>query len=283
MTPELKRCIFCQLPRKMTSEHVWGEWTKVYVARNSNKHTHANVFVPNPGRPDPADVRTRAGDHLDSQVRIVCAECNSGWMGGIQESAKPYLIPLFDGEACDFHERAQHVVSAWTAMATMTSEHLSMDKKRIAIPQSDRDWMMNRQCAPQSWGIWIGRYERQSWPTQWVKATFPIADVDNIADIKPDQIPDANLQTTSFTIGQLFVFVMSCQFPEIAGLWDWRTAPTALTRLKRIWPISTKEIRWPPDSFGDKDAEAFATAVIRYYDDLAVRKGFATLPTLSKK
>ena len=275
MSSNLKRCIFCQLPKKMTSEHVWGDWTKDYVKRTSNKHNHANVFVPNPGQPNPADIRTRAGDPLDSQVRIVCAKCNSGWMSEIQEAAKPHLIPLFDGETCVVHERAQQVIAAWIAMATMTGEHLSMDKKRIAIPQFDRDWIMNRQSAPRDWGIWLGRYERQTWPTQWVKATFPIADVDDIKDVKLDDVTRANLQTTSFAIGQLFVFVMSCEFPEVARLWDWRTAPTALARLKKIWPLSKNEIRWPPPSFGDREAQAFAMAVITYYENLAIRKGFA--------
>jgi hypothetical protein len=134
---------------------------------------------------------------------------------------------------------------------------------------------MNRQSAPRDWGIWIGRYERQTWPTQWVKATFPIADVGDIEDIKPDDVTRANLQTTSFAIGRLFVFVISCEFPEVARFWDWRTTPTALTRLKKIWPLCTNEIQWPSAGFSDREAEAFAMAVITYYEDLAIRKGFA--------
>jgi len=108
-----------------------------------------------------------------------------------------------------------------------------------------------------------------------VKATFPILDVEDIRDVKATDARRANLQTTAFTLGQLFVFAMSCEFPEIATLWDWRTAVGARVNLRRIWPAPVSEIKWPPPSFGDARAKAFASAVIRYYEDLAIRTGYA--------
>lgn len=275
MSSEPKLCMFCQLPKKMTDEHVWGEWVKEHLERTANKHTHANIFSPEPGKLEPVDVRIRAGDHIDSTVRTVCEDCNSGWLSGIQAVAKPFLIPLFNGESCVLDSRSVHVLSAWIAMATMTGEHFSREGRRIAITQSDRDWLMNRQSAPAGWAIWIGHYERESCPTQWVKATFPILDVEDIRDVKATDARRANLQTTAFTLGQLFVFAMSCEFPEIATLWDWRTAVGARVNLRRIWPAPVSEIKWPPPSFGDARAKAFASAVIRYYEDLAIRTGYA--------
>jgi hypothetical protein len=43
-------------------------------------------------RPDLA-----ARDPLSSQVRVVCGPCNSGWMSQLQNQAKPFLTPLFEG------------------------------------------------------------------------------------------------------------------------------------------------------------------------------------------
>src|SRR5258708_31591639 len=141
-------CVFCGLARKMTSEHVWGEWTKGYVERTANKHNHANVFVPRPSEPEPPKVRIRAGDHLDAQVRIVCSECNSGWLSQIQNAAKPLLIPLFEGSSCTLNQNSQELVATWIAMATMTGEYLSNDRQRIAIPQSDRTWLKGTGRSP---------------------------------------------------------------------------------------------------------------------------------------
>ena len=274
MSGTAKRCIFCQLPKKMTNEHIWGDWTKDYVERTSNKHDHAQVYVPKPCEPEPADIRIRAGDPLNSQVHVVCADCNSGWMSRIQKAAKPILVPLFDGKACTLSESDQVIISAWIAMATMTSEYLSRDKRRIAVTQTDRKWLMDCQSAPSGWCIWIGRYKRQNWPTQWVKASFPVLNTDDLPDVVSDDDRRPTLQTTAFTIGQLFAFSMSSHFPEIPPGWDWRTAPRARDLLRRIWPPTGWAIKWPPNSLTDTDGQSFGQAVIKYFDDLAVRKGY---------
>jgi hypothetical protein len=274
MSDEPKTCIFCELAKKMTSEHVWGEWTKGYVERTANKHNHANVFVPRPGEPERPDVRIRAGDHLDAQVRIVCADCNSQWMSRIQQEAKPALISLFNGEQCTIDQTEQQQVATWCAMATMTGEYLSQDRARIVIPQSDRTWLMDHQTPPPDWCIWIGRYERQDNPTQWVKASIPVLNTDELPETISDHDRRPTLQTTAFTVGQLFVFSISCHFAEIPRGWDWRTAPAARTLLKQIWPLTHQTIEWPPASMTDVDAHSFATSMIRYFDDLARRKGY---------
>ncbi len=155
----LKSCIFCQRPRKMSAEHIWGNWTKDVVARTSNKHDSAYVTVMKPGEPQPPQVRTRAGDPLDATVPIVCEECNSGWMSEIQNRAKPHLTPLFRGEVCQVDRIAQSAIAAWIAMASTTGEYSTKFPGRIAVQQGDRDWLMKTQTAPKNWRIWIGRHQ----------------------------------------------------------------------------------------------------------------------------
>jgi hypothetical protein len=142
----------------MTDEHVWGDWVTSVVPRTMNKHNHANVFVPRPGEPEPADVRIRAGDPLSSQVTVVCGECNSGWLSQIQNSAKPFLVPLFEGAEHTISADAQAKIATWIAMATMTGEFMSRDPRRVAISQVDRSWLKDETTVPSNWCIWIGRY-----------------------------------------------------------------------------------------------------------------------------
>ena len=85
------------------------------VQRTANKHNHANVFVPRPGEPEPANVRIRAGDDLDAQVQIVCSECNSGWLSQIQNAAKASLIPLFEGNRRTLDQDSQKFVATWVS------------------------------------------------------------------------------------------------------------------------------------------------------------------------
>ncbi len=218
-------------------------------------------------------MRVRAGDHLGAQVSVVCADCNSGWLSQIQNAAKPILISLFDGSAITLGETDQTLVATWAAMATMTGEYLSNDLKRVAIPQSDRTWLMDKRTPPPGWCIWVGHYPRQQNATQWVKASFPVIN----ADILPDSISDADLaptlQTTAFSVGVLYVFAMSSHFSEIPRGWDWRTAPAARKLLKPIWPANPYGLGWPSGPMSDEDAKSFSAAVVRYFEDHALGTG----------
>jgi hypothetical protein len=34
-----KKCIFCQLPKRMSDEHIWGDWLKAYIPPRLKKHS----------------------------------------------------------------------------------------------------------------------------------------------------------------------------------------------------------------------------------------------------
>lgn len=274
MAMDRKRCIFCQHIRKMTDEHIWGEWIQAYVPATSNKHDLSNVRMKKPGEPAAVQIRMRAGDSLNARVRVVCGACNSGWMSQIQERAKPFLIPLFDGTPCTIETSAQAILSSWIAMATMTGEYISRDDKKVAVSQADRDWLTKTQTAPAGWRIWIGRYERGPRRGQWSHASHYLSEAENLCDIIPvdDRLP--NTQTTAFQIGKLFVLAMSSAFPEIPKGWNWRNAKRARSCLEQIWPETGGAIFWPPPVMTDNDAEAFSTAFARFHEELALRLGY---------
>jgi hypothetical protein len=182
--------------------------------------------------------------------------------------------PRFEGGTITLDQNAQQLVATWVAMSTMTGEHLSQDLRRLAIPQSDRTWLLERRTPPPGWSIWIGHYPRQENPTKWVKASFPVVNADKLPDIITDEDLAPTMQTTVFSVGNLFAFAMSCHFPEIPLGWDWRTAPTARELLKRVWPISSAAVDWPASPMSDDDARSFSAAVVSYYEDFAKRKGF---------
>lgn len=100
-------------------------------------------------------------------------------------------------------------------MATMTGEYLSNDRQRIAIPQSDRTWLKEHGTPPAGWAIWIGHYPRQQNPTQWVKASFPVINADELPEILSDYDRTPTLQTTAFSVSDFYAFAMSSHFPEI--------------------------------------------------------------------
>jgi hypothetical protein len=45
-----KLCIFCQQPKPMSREHIWGDWLKAHVPIRQNKHHFQVKRINQPGR-----------------------------------------------------------------------------------------------------------------------------------------------------------------------------------------------------------------------------------------
>jgi hypothetical protein len=273
MVEQLKRCIFCGSDDKLTSEHIYGEWLKAYVPRTHNKHEFQHIKSGSPGIHEFADKKIKAGDPVNSQVRVVCGSCNSGWMSGLQNRAIPFLTPLVRREFSELNIAAQTAIAAWAAMATMTSEFLAREPQTIVIPQHERTWLKQNLTPPTNWRIWIGRYNRETWGGQWVRSTLHIGSKKDIEKWLTDDLRAPNVQTTTFVVGELYISVLSGPFQPLIDIWDWRTARRARARLVQIWPIKYLAIFWPPPSIPDADAESFATAFERWSADVARRTG----------
>lgn len=274
MSDDNKSCIFCGAVGKLTNEHIWGDWTRNYVPRTQNKHEFRSIVAKTPTSETAEPVRIRAGDPLNSQVKVVCKPCNNGWLSQIQEKAKPYLIPLVEGRGAFLGRQAQRQIATWATMATMTGEYLSRDPQNISVPQSERSKFMQTSRPPRNWRIWIGKYEREKWAGQWLHNSFPIYSTSEIAEVSASSVRRPNHQTTSFVIGKLFVHVFSGHFRSIIMRWDWQNAPSALAALREVWPIEESVVRWPAITMTDRDAHDFSMAFIRRSAEIASKAGY---------
>jgi hypothetical protein len=253
----------------MSYEHVWGQWILPYVRADMKKHHFYAERINRPGEPNTASATLRAGDPMRSKARVVCKTCNNGWMSLIQERAKPIMIPLIEGKPTALSHHAQTIVATWCAMATMTSEFLDKDlvPSTIAVSQDDREFLWKEGVPPpERWRIWITRYQRHKWVGRWFHSVVPILDAKDVPSSALTDYPSPNTQKTTFTVGDLYVHVMSTSGnPDIVSRWVWpiRSRPGML--LIGIWPIKESIITWPPESLTDSDADFVATA-----HDLAV-------------
>jgi hypothetical protein len=117
----------------MSREHIWGDWLKHHVAVNLPKHSLGTLIVNAPGTRYVSTVHIRAGDPLRSRLHVVCETCNNTWLSAIQETAKPVLIPMFDGKTCVLGHEKQQRLATWISMATMTAEFLLHEKTQISV------------------------------------------------------------------------------------------------------------------------------------------------------
>jgi hypothetical protein len=255
----------------MSNEHVWGKWLRPYVRADMKKHHSYAERIHRPGEPNTASTALRAGDPVhNSKVRVVCKECNSGWLSVIQERAKPILIPIIQGKPATLGAEAQQIVSNWCAMATMTGEFLDKEPivGNIAVSQAEREWLWKHGTPPsEGWRIWIATYQRYKWPGRWVHLVVPVLEAKDVPSSALADYPPPNTQTTTFVIGELYVHVMSTSGnPDIVSRWVWPAASRPGRLLIQIWPARESIVAWPSESLTDGDADFIATAYDRVID-----------------
>jgi hypothetical protein len=248
-----RRCIFCDEHAKLTKEHLWSKWTRQLVQRDSLKHEYA-IQVFNIDGID-RTVKTIAGDARSRGLRAVCEKCNSGWMGSIEEWAKPSLVPLIKGTGAFLNRDNQRAIATWIAMKAMVGEYFDLTK--VAIPLSERQFMRDNRCAPDAnWKIWIGNYERTKWLGQYAHGAMGIAPSVRAKDRKPE-IP--NTQVTTFVIGKLYAHVFSSEIARLVSRFS--LCQRAIGKLAGVWPLQEDFIAWPTNAMDDADADAMASAI----------------------
>jgi hypothetical protein len=256
----------------MTREHIWGDWLKAFVRRDTNKHHFHAQRIHRPGAAPTSTTTLKAGDPINSKVRVVCGTCNNTWLSQLQEKAKPLLIPLIRGDRAALGQNGQERLAAWCAMATMTAEYIDPDPHSIAVPQSERDWLMNHRTAPDGWPVWVGHYKRHKWVPRWAHFTFPMLDAEDMPKPGDTEPPLPNTQVTTFTVGQLYVHVVSSAYPGTFAKWYWGLgpAPAAGSFLAQIHPHKESIIARPPMSLTDRSAGDIAGVFKRYTDAISL-------------
>jgi len=257
MTHTKRTCIFYQPGcNRVSKEDVWPTWLSEYVPRDLKRHTSVRALV----HEEHSDVEReeRDGDPRSRRVKWVCRKCNNGWMSDLQKLAKPILLPLIQGESFLLTPKQQKIVAAWCTMSVMTSDFFQPDRQ--AISQQDRDYFRaNLLPPPDTWKIWIGRYERQKWVGNWVKNALPIPCEEDPVQFTADGFPRPNTQTTTLVFGQLYVHVFSCPHPGIVAKVS--ASSKGIEKVAQIWPVREHFIAWPTNSLLDREADRIAGAI----------------------
>jgi hypothetical protein len=253
-------CIFCG-QSGLTKEHVWPDWLKNYIPKDMREHTSLSVTV-HPTHSDPQR-KKRSGDLRSRRLRIVCKACNNGWMGKLQEKAKPYLLPLINEEITVLDERGQAVVAAWITMFSMVAEHF--DPRKVSTSSQQHHDFRENQKPPANWKIWIGDYERGDWGGHLVHFVLPISSEHHVPVVMDNGVPRPNTQAMTFTVGRLYVTICG----SVTDIFeDWKL--NRIDLLTQIWPFRRNLVAWPPTvTMNDRDADQIAGAFQRQSDEVA--------------
>jgi hypothetical protein len=209
-------CIFCHKPG-LTYEHVWPDWLKKYVPKNMTDHTSLSVTI-----------------HQTYRNAIGHSETYSKPERPLMQQRR---LSSLHGSRC----------SPWSP-STLTFAKPRLQKSNAAA------FGKIERC-PANWKIWIGDYQRGNWAGHLVHFALPISSEHHVPEIMDNGLPRPNTQTMTFTVGRLYVHVVS----SVTDIFkDWLLNRTDL--MAQIWPIEQNIIMWPRTTMIDRDADQIAAA-----------------------
>lgn len=243
-TPFLKgqrRCIFCG-NTPVTREHMWADWLRDYIPREMQYHTAR--FARLGLEAEQVSYKKQTGDPHSRRIPCVCAKCNNEWMSGLQEDAKPFLVPMLQNKPVALHKLTKTMLATWVTMTTMVAEY--ENQAMVAIPQSDRTKFFETQHPLPHWRIWIGSHRRQNVP-MFHHNVLPFTTEEELKRLPPGAETDAaNTQTTTICLGKYLVIHVMSSVIARSIVRRWKLPRQIRDGMTQIWPIRpTKNDRWP--------------------------------------
>jgi hypothetical protein len=244
----VKDCIFCGA-KGGSKEHIIADWLKNFIPKTNLNYESLKGTVHTTHTDE--KLKTRGGDFYSRTVRCVCDACNNGWMAKIQDEVKPIVTQMLKGDL-DLTDEQQAVLAKWIAMAVICSEYDHPDM--VTVTQQQREMLYKSGIVPDGFRIWIGNFNRVSWPAHWVHHPVAI-----------EKMP-LNTQTTTYTVGQIFIHVMSSSTYDVN---KWKFKSDKSTGIRQLWPITESPFNWSSKhTLEDANADAIANDLFAYVKSL---------------
>lgn len=227
-----KKCIFCQ-GTGMSKEHFWPDWLRNHIYTSINDK-HTSEFHISEGKNPSVLTRKdeRSGHLITKKFRVVCVECNTGWMSKLEEKMKPIILDIINSKTVSLDKTKLEELSRWIVMKVIVAEQ--SEENTQVTPEMDRIHFYRDIKIPDYFRIYIGKhttphnsaYLRHS-VTLALSKTGPITALNGMK---------RNTQTVSFLLGPIFIYVIACR-EEGCKVWRY----FKLNQLKCIFP-NTKNI-----------------------------------------
>jgi hypothetical protein len=269
------KCIFCEggaVPgNPMTGEHLWSDWMdRARLLPRGGEYFEFKTTVRRlTGETLDVFRRTRQGTANKKKIKVVCHNCNSGWMGTLEGNVQPYLTPLIKGTAITLDAKARQTISEWVFMKALVAEHnYYLDRPADPIfDQSVRTTFMDSRAIPQGVRMWIAMQNSAKWITGFHRFASGLGFT---TTLPPPPIPATrtkNVQSVTWGIGRLLIYVSAATDLNVFGHFELdRTTP-----LSELWPLTPSDITWPPRFFvTDPFIDDLASALERFIKSDAV-------------
>lgn len=247
-----RKCIFYGKEGDLSKEHLWPDWIgKVFPKHKRQKHSRgAQTFINKKVLRD--DVNERSGAVITLKNRVVCQDCNNGWMSVVESETKSILLKMINGPKCKLSQAELEKLSFWITLKIVTAEHADKKEKLLVTPFEERHAMMVERKIPPHFNIYVGGHstgQNSAWLRHsWTMAFSPEGPIPALAG------RERNSQAISFIIGPIFIYVLQARLLGFVPEQHFKFG-----KLKRIWPSKMHFLKWP-----QKRLKRIETDIIAY-------------------
>jgi hypothetical protein len=236
MTKGQRSCIFCGNIAN-SHEHLLPEWLQSILPSDEPAIHYREV----------GGVKTSwEKKPFTETTRIVCHECNTGWMGRLEEFAKPILTPAVARTElpCQFDLREQWIAAQWAVKTCFVFQ--SLGPKLLAPSIHPFLLRLNGRPPPQV-TVFIGSHHRAlKDPPSSVYIQKPLALVSRGND---KSVPDFGY-LAFLAVGGVSFLVVGHRF---GSYFEVVTSEHTTRMVAKIWPWSAKVLPWPPELLLDEE------------------------------
>ena len=216
--PRFPRCIFCE-GEADSKEHLLPDWLRRALAEGDGDFVDIGWSEESGG--EAAAICGRGNGGVNSiKLKCVCKVCNTKWMSGLQNAAKPVLRLLaVDGDWPSLTEDDRRRMARWAVMASMVYD--AADQASTTITQASRSAFCENGEPPSNWVVWIGRRQDSS-RDRWAG---------HVSYQEASGLPKHS-QATAFGLAKATVMTFSSNFAPTFHP-DWMAERLSL---RAIWP-----------------------------------------------
>jgi hypothetical protein len=250
----------------MSGEHLWSDWMAKsnLLPRGGEYIEFKSTFK---GRhKDAANIfkRTRQGTANTKKIKVVCHDCNNGWMSSLETDARPHLTQLITGDHIVLTDTVRMKIAEWVVMKVLVAEH-SFYFDHPADPifdQKARAEFRESRTIPAHFRIWIALQNGTKWVTGFHRYATGLGLTATLPP-PPLRARTKNVQTVTWGIGKLLIYLNAVTDPAVHD----RLELKRMEPLLGLWPLTSADVVWPPrffvkDAYIDKLSMALEEFVI---------------------
>lgn len=219
-------CIFCGLSG-MSKEHFWPDWLKEYVPIVKDAKYTASVYSSKGlAAQQLRSSNQRQGHLITKTFRVVCKKCNNGWMSGIENDVKAFLLTGISNTETIVNQQVKEKLALWACVKAVITEH-SEPESSLTLAE-DRKALISG-VLPSYFAVYLGKQSTKT--ITWLgRHSRVIAFGPRLNPPLPSGI-HKNMQSVTFIVGNLVFHVLSVRVEGFILDTD-----ISYPKMHRLWP-----------------------------------------------